>query len=285
MVDNPATGPKIILPLNGQAPTVSLGSDSSIQTKQRQLQQELDDIEKNEGIILGKVKELLAAIRGVETRKQTLTKELQNLQTTVTQLTGDGVKKTLADSERLVSQLSQTVRPAPAAAVSVVPPPVVPPGAQLQALQQEKKLKEAAAFANYNAGGMDSTALAAEIERINSTYGPLIIQASASSTAPLQPVALTPIISKLATALSQLDSAQTLWGKYLLVERPASGQPIYIQRAGDGIGIIVADGPATNFSRAKHFSDADVLRAGLTADDVRQLETSQLTAGQLPAEQ
>ncbi len=105
-----------------------------------------------------------------------------------------------------------------------------------------------------------------------------------TSPAPVSsaPAAKTPS-EKILSQLTTLDEAKTGNAYRLLVELPQQGQTLTLQRSADGNGIFVLAGTEKDYSLAQYFPDADLIRAGLTADDITSLPVGTLSGAQLTA--
>lgn len=276
-------------------------SVAQLQQTGTDLQQKLDTISKEENKILGTIKDWVAWIQGAETKKQTIERELKTIDQQLQGASHGQAQPHAAAAPAGPSrhELEQKLQAAEL---------------KLKTIQSQQKLEEKKAFDNYSTGGTNREGLIKDMDRINGLYDPPLAEAktnvanwqdqlkktqpvepmpvastvsvaSTSSattpTAPSQPNLVTAPTTKIIERLRALEQAQGGVAKQLLVDLPQQGQTITVQRSADGNGIIVLAGTETNYTLAQHFSDADLIRAGLGAEDIIPLPNGTLSAAQL----
>lgn len=107
-----------------------------------------------------------------------------------------------------------------------------------------------------------------------------IAPATASITTPPS-VATTSHNQKILDRLRTLSAAQTGYIKQLLVDLPNQGTGLTVERAADGNGVIILAGSEQAYTLGHHFPDADLILAGLGADDITTLPTGTLVGSQI----
>lgn len=251
--------------------------------RQAELHQQLETITQEESKLLGTIKDWVAWIQGAETKKQAIEREMATIDKQF-QSTGGSIP-TSADAastgpDRAV--LEKQMRAAEA---------------QLKAIQDQQKIEEKKAFDNYSAGGINREGLLKEMERINIFYATPLDNiktkisnfqlqlnpaqpAAAPATQPTPTTATAPA-QKILEHLRTLPAAQSGYIKQLLVDLPAQGGSLIVERAADGNGIIILAGTEQAYSLGHHFPDADLIFANLGADDVAALPTGTLTGTQI----
>ena len=247
---------------------------ASDQTQQRriQVQAELEKLQQEESSLLNNMKDWLAKVQGSETKQQALERELFELDHTTP--TGPKPEEVKAELQKQLQQAE----------------------AKVKQIVNQQKIDEKKAFDNYSAGGLDRQGLLEEMDRVSQRYADA--QAAAKQTAtqlqqqmagleqPLQPTPTPPPApepSPVVTAptstitsstfvqkLITLPEVQTGPARQLLIDLPNQGTMPIIERAADGNGIIITSGGVTGF-----MADADLLRAGATAEDMMSLPISQ----------
>lgn len=306
--------------MQAEAPSPSSATTISPQQLKKQeevLASDLEKINQEENKLLGTMKDWIGWIQGAETKKQTIERELKAIDQELQTVTGENkpipqpkplpptaVGPSLAELEaKLQSVQSQfkTIQ-------------------DQQRIEEKKAFDNYAAGGSNREGlmkemerisGLYSQPLADTKAKMTALTEAIDKKMPGSKTAasPTPPVATTPTpepppaipqtsatqstppdqttpASKDSTSvilehLRTLDIAQSGTVKQLLVDLPQQGQSLTIQRPAEGNGILVLAGTETNYTLAYHFSDADLIQAGLGADDIIPLPTGTLSATQL----
>lgn len=268
-------------PVSTPLPSVPASSLAD-KTQQRRVQvrAELEKLQQEENSLLNNMKDWLTKIQGSETKQQALERELFELDRTVAATPSPEQLK--ADAQKQLQQAQ----------------------VKLTQIVNQQKIDEKKAFDNYAAGGLDRQGLLEEMERIRQRYAATLASAQAVVTQlqqqlnPLPPsppqIIPTPdgggtqgggwtapmstaLTSTLVQKLINLTEVQSGLGKQLLIDLPNQGTLPTIERSADGNGIIVTSGTTAGF-----LADADLLRAGATAEDIISLPVSQRTASEVP---
>lgn len=262
------------------APAPSAGDQ--MQQRRAQVQAELEKLQQEESSLLNNMKDWLAKVQGSETKQQALERELFELDRTVT---------TQPSPEQIKADLQKQLQQAEI---------------KLKQITTQQKIDEKKAFDNYAAGGLDRQGLLEEMDRVSQRYADT--QTAAQKTVqelknklvgldqPVNPLPPTPsplgagvntseptqitpppsgggtqgggLLQKLIT----LPEMQSGLGRQLLIDLPNQGTLPTIERSAEGNGIIVSSDGIAGF-----VADADLLRAGATADDIISLPVSQVS--------
>lgn len=246
------------------APAPSAGDQ--VQQRRAQVQAELEKLQQEESSLLNNMKDWLAKVQGSETKQQALERELFELDRTVTaQPSPEQIK---ADLQKQLQQAE----------------------IKLKQIVNQQKIDEKKAFDNYAAGGLDRQGLLEEMDRVSQRYAATLAQAQQAVTqlkgkleagvnASGTPQIIPPpngggtqgggLLQKLIT----LPEMQSGLGRQLLIDLPNQGTLPTIERSAEGNGIIVSSDGVAGF-----IADADLLRAGATAEDIISLPISQQSA-------
>lgn len=249
------------------APTPSAGDQ--MQQRRAQVQAELEKLQQEESSLLNNMKDWLAKVQGSETKQQALERELFELDRTVTaQPSPEQIK---ADFQKQLQQAE----------------------IKLKQIVNQQKIDEKKAFDNYAAGGLDRQGLLEEMDRVSQRYADTLAQAQQAvtqlkeqlnplpstpeSTQIIPPQTTTPVSTatptNLITKLAALPEMQSGIGRQLLIDLPNQGTLPTIERSAEGNGIIVSSDGVSGF-----IADADLLRAGATAEDIISLPVSQVSS-------
>lgn len=269
--------PKIILntvplqpvPQVQPQPTPAPAATPDPTQRRAQVQAELEQLQQEENSLLSNMKDWLAKIQGSETKQQALERELFELD-----------KAAPAGPDPIVRQaeLQKQLQQAQAKLAQVV---------------NQQKIDEKKAFDNYSAGGLDRQGLLEEMERVRQRYADAqattqqavaaaqkqleTLAAPMPQTQPVPQPTPQPVTAPVSTAtmtglmqkLIALPEIQSGLGKQLLIDLPNQGTLPTIERAADGNGIMIYSSTAAGF-----LADADLLRAGVTAEDLISLPVS-----------
>lgn len=205
------------------------------------LEQELKKLTDEESGLINDVKDWITKLQGDETKKQALERELFAL---------DRAAAAAPTPEQIQATLQKQRDEAEA---------------KLKELVKQQKIEEKKAFDRYSAGDIDRQGLLDEMERIRQNYatGPA---AAASTSTPVSTATPSTLMKKLLT----LPELQQGMARQLLIDLPNQGTVPTIERSADGNGIIITSGSSSGF-----LADADLLRAGATAEDIISLPISQ----------
>ena len=264
------------------APAPSAGDQ--VQQRRAQVRAELEKLQQEESSLLNNMKDWLTKVQGSETKQQALERELFELDRTVT--TQPSPEQIKADFQKQLQQAE----------------------IKLKQITTQQKIDEKKAFDNYAAGGLDRQGLLEEMDRVSQRYADAQVtaqQAVAEIQKQLNPLPPTPsplgagvnasetpqIIppqsgggtqgggwsSVLVQKLVTLPEMQSGLGRQLLIDLPNQGTLPSVERSADGNGIIVSSGTTVGF-----LADADLLRAGATAEDIISLPVGQHTSTETP---
>lgn len=295
---------------------------AQLQTQEKDLEKDLEKINREENKLLGTMKDWLGWIQGAESKKQTIERELKEL---------DHELQTVAPKPVATSQPVPQAQPAPPVptgpSLAELETQLQAATSQLKTIEDQQKIEEKKAFDMYSAGGSNREGLMKEMERISALYQrpvaeiktkmtalqtdikskmptpaaaiptPVMSTTSTSTTTPsssgqtAQPIDQVPAnptdsvtqpgINSILEHLRTLEQAKSGVIKQLLIDLPQQGQQLTIQRPTEGNGILVLAGTEANYTLGYHFSDADLIRAGLGGDDIATLPTGTLSAAQI----
>lgn len=253
------------VPQKGSA--VGVAATTDLKKQQLDLQQQLEAINQEEASLLSNVKEWVTKIQGNETKQQALERELLDINNQLSAIEQVPAGPSKAELEKQLREAEGS----------------------LKTLLMQQKIEEKKIFDNYAAGGMKREELLTAMDVINVQFDQPIAQAKSSISqlqqqlsgepTPASPVenvvpeasvttpeAAPDTTSTPAAAQSPIIQALSSLGGALSPEQQQALQtnPATIVRSKDGNGIVVT---------GVHFFDADLIRAGLGAEDIINLPT------------
>lgn len=311
-----ATGvaPVAATPIMPPTKSTNTVTPAQLQAQEKNLEKDLEKINQEENKLLGTMKDWLGWIQGAESKKQTIERELKEL---------DHELQAVAPKPVAISQpvpQAQPVPPVPTGpSLAELETQLQAATSQLKTIGDQQKIEEKKAFDMYSAGGSNREGLMKEMERISALYQRPVAEIKTKISAlqadikskmptpaaaiptpdmsptsmptttpsgddqPAQPIASVtqPGINSILEHLRTLEQAKSGVIKQLLIDLPQQGQQLSIQRPTEGNGILVLAGTEANYAFAYHFSDADLIRAGLGGDDIASLPTGTLSAAQI----
>ncbi len=268
--------------------------------RRAQVQAELEKLQDEESSMLNNIRDWITKVQGAETKQQSLERELFQLDRSI----GAGPSAEQLAAEQAVKQAELTKQLQQAET-------------QVKHITNQQKIDEKKAFDNYSAGGLDRQGLLEEMEKISLRYADQLAavqkqvtatktaitdlgslntlkqteHAEAETTPEPQPVVSSPIITPTSTAtpsslmqhLITLPEVQTGLARQLLIDLPNQGTIPLIERSADGNGIIVSSSANAEPNTRCFIPDADLLRAGATAEDILSLQPSTLSSQEVTA--
>ncbi|EKD76634.1 MAG: hypothetical protein ACD_43C00035G0001 [uncultured bacterium] len=305
---------KPIKPLVQQPPSPA----ATLPDRQTELHQQLETLTQEESKLLGTIKDWVAWIQGAETKKQAIERELANidkqfkstsgsLQTSATPTKNGpdraGLEKQIREAEAQLKTVQDQQKIEEKKAFDNYSAGGINRDGLLKEMErislfyatptENAKTKITGLHNQLNPVQPATTNLPPIIEpTIIPTTPPMSASAVPPTqavdttvlptTAPLpQTTNLTPQAQKIIECLRNLPATQSGYLKQLLVDLPAQGTGLTVERAADGNGVIILAGTEQTYTLGHHFPDADLILAGLGADNITALPTGTLTGSQI----
>lgn len=253
--------------------------------RRAQVQAELEKLQDEESSMLNNIRDWITKVQGAETKQQSLERELFQLDRTIG--AGPSAEQLAAEQAAKQAELTKQLQQAEV---------------KVKHITNQQKIDEKKAFDNYSAGGLDRQGLLEEMEKISLRYADQLAAAKAVVTDLNKPLPPTPspiipspggggtqgegLIAPTSTAtpsslmqhLITLPEVQTGLARQLLIDLPNQGTIPLIERSADGNGIIVSSSANAEPNTRCFIPDADLLRAGATAEDILSLQPSTLSS-------
>lgn len=275
-------------------PTDVVEPKDDLKTRQAELQQQLEAVTKDEAGLLSNMKDWVAKLQGDETKQQAIERELLELNTQISTLeqvpagpSKAELEKQLREAEGALKVVLMQQKIEEKKAFDNYSAGGMKREELLQAMEHinsqfdkpvaEAKAKVAAAQQQLSGEPVpvasvpvvqpepimpEPTAPAEPQSMPLSPVEPVPPAATEGVAAQTSAQPITPAQQHIVQALATLESAKTGEQHQVLVELPAEGKQLTILRSKDGNGIVV---------NGIHFFDADLIRAGLGAEDVMNL--------------
>lgn len=296
-------------PLPAAAP-LPVNAHADISDRRSVVQAELERLQAEESSLLNNIKDWLTKVQGAETKQQALERELFALDRQLAsvpspaQLASERAKKIeqytteLKQAESKIKEITKLQKIDEKKAFDNYSAGGLDRQGLLDSMEtirqryaeQLTAVQKLAEAAQHHIETIDQPAKAAEpatLQSIAEVVTPVqeTVEEKAEEKKPevTKTEAATPMAAPSTTAgsplmqkLAALPEATTGLLHHLVVELPNQGTWPMIGRSGDGTGIIISE----NAQSVEHcfIADADLLRAGATAEDIIPLPTSQLTS-------
>lgn len=275
------------VPLMPAAMPAALSTTDRLQQRRASVQAELEKIQAEENSLLNNIKDWLTKVQGDETKQQALEQELFALER---QLAAPSAEQQAAERSAKLADLNQQLRQAES---------------QLKEVTKLQKIDEKKAFDRYAAGDLDRESLLVEMEKISQRYaeqatamqkiitahqGSMQSIAEVIKTSPpaadtaqstVTPTSQSNVINNnknLIDKLATLPESNAGVLHHLIHELPNQGSLPTLERSMDGLGIIISAGSNAQMADRYFIADADLLRAGATAEDIIPLSTSSVAS-------
>lgn len=286
ILDPSITQPLRPVPLASAAAPVTKPASEANTDRRNQVQAELEKLQAEESSLLNNIRDWITKVQGAETKQQSLERELFQLDRTIG--SGPSAEQLAAEQAAKQAELTKQLQQAEAKVKQII---------------NQQKIDEKKAFDNYSAGGLDRQGLLEEMEKISLRYADQLAAAKTVITdleslktlkgtehaevkTTAEPIIPMPVITPTSTAtpsslmqrLITLPEVQTGLARQLLIDLPNQGTIPLIERSADGNGIIVSSSANAESNTRCFIPDADLLRAGATAEDILSLQPSTLSS-------